>query len=219
MRPSFLLAVLLLVASTAHTVDQRATPIVGLPCEGCQGALDGLPQRPPTVARLAPVDEPGEPLRLSGVVMDATLRPREGVIVYAYQTDHAGNYPVNVAASSRDARLHGRLRAWATTDADGTYTFLTIRPGGYPGSDSPQHIHMHIIEPGCATYYIDDVMFRDDPRLTRRFIEQLDVGRGGSGVVDPTRREGVWQVRRDIVLGRHIPDYPECAVAQMDDVP
>lgn len=214
MRISILLALLLLAACTQETLAQRSTPIVGGPCEDCQVALEGLPHRPPVIATLASQGEPGERLRLTGVVVDEAHRPREGVIVYAYQTDHSGNYPSSTAPLSDAAQRHGRLRAWAMTDADGTYTFLTIRPGGYPGSDLPQHIHMHVIEPGCATYYLDDVMFHDDPRLTPRFIAQLDVGRGGSGIVAPIMRDGVWHVRRDIILGYRIPDYPRCQPVQ-----
>jgi len=212
-----LVFMLCLFAFATPTLAHHDTPIVGGPCEGCQAALDGMPLQSPSVARLAPRDERGEPLRLTGVVMDLGQRPRAGVIVYAYQTDQAGHYPPNTATLSDDAQRHGRLRAWATTDAHGSYTFLTIRPGGYPGSDSPQHIHMHVIEPGCGTYYIDDVMFRDDPRLTAGFIAQLDAGRGGSGIVDPIRREGMWQVRRDIILGCGIPDYRDCTPPQRVD--
>lgn len=68
---------------------------------------------------------------------------------------------------------------------------------------------MHVLEPGSCTYYIDDVMFTDDSRLTPDKRAKLTLGRGGNGVVSPRKdREGSWVVRRDIVLGRAIPDYP-----------
>lgn len=208
--------IILLAAGAQHAIASPHTPIVGLPCEGCDAALDGMPAQPASSVQLAPPGEPGEPLRLTGIVRDAAQRPRAGVIVYAYQTDHAGIYPAAASASTESARRHGRLRAWAATDATGAYTFRTIRPGGYPDSDLPQHIHLHVIEPGCATYYIDDVMFSDDPRLTPRVVRELDIGRGGHGIVTPTRHDGVWQVQRDIVLGRNIDGYRDCS-PQRDD--
>ena len=70
---------------------------------------------------------------------------------------------------------------------------------------------MHVIEPGCATYYIDDIVFRDDPRLDATALRQHDRGRGGSGVATPALREGRWHVTRDIVLGRNVPGHRACA--------
>lgn len=201
--------VLLLVAACAPS-GAATTPVVGLPCEDCEVPLLGLPADPPAIVQLAPDDEPGERLRLTGRVTDAEGAPRRGVVVYAHQTDRQGVYPD--AGADRDAgiRQHGRLRAWATSDADGRYTFLTIRPGSYPGSTMPQHIHLYVIEPGCALYYIDDVLFRDDPHLTPAVARKADQGRGGSGIVMPVRVADGWRARRDIVLGRNIPGYPRC---------
>ena len=192
----------------AHASSRLNEPIVGLPCEGCEAVFDGKPEVPSSRARIAPADEPGEPMTLTGRVVDQSGRPHEGVIVYAYQTDHTGIYPVPRGSISEAARRHGRLRAWVQTDAQGEYRFHTIRPGSYPGRDVPEHIHLHVIEPGRVTYYIDDVMFSDDPKLTPRQVQQASRGRGGLGIATPQRREEVWLVRRDIVLGKGIPGYP-----------
>jgi hypothetical protein len=73
----------------------------------------------------------------------------------------------------------------------------------------PQHIHMHIIEPGRGTYWISDINFTDDPRLTVAQRRELASGRGGSGLVTPAKRDRTWWVTRDIVLGEGIPGYPE----------
>jgi protocatechuate 3,4-dioxygenase beta subunit len=204
------LAVLLLLAACAQS-GSATTPVAGLPCEDCDVPLIGLPAAPPPVARLAPDGEPGERLRLDGRLTDADGRPRRGVIVYAHQTDWRGVYPGEKSDEDPGIRRHGRLRAWAMTDAHGRYAFLTIRPGSYPGTTMPQHIHLYVIEPGCALYYIDDVLFRDDPHLTPAVARKADKGRGGSGIVTPARLAGEWKARRDIVLGRNIPGYPGCA--------
>ncbi|PZQ19442.1 MAG: hypothetical protein DI564_01680 [Rhodanobacter denitrificans] len=199
--------------SVAPASGSAGIPIVGLPCEDCAVALVGLPAEPPTVARLTAPDEPGEPLQLSGIVRDADGHARAGVIVYAHQTDHRGIYPEEGLGGPAEVRRHGRLRGWARTDAEGRYRFETIRPGGYPDSGLPQHIHLNVIEPGCATYYIDDVMFEDDPRLTPALRRKLDQGRGGRGIVTPVRSVGIWQAQRDIVLGAQIPGYHACEPA------
>jgi protocatechuate 3,4-dioxygenase beta subunit len=180
-----------------------------LPCEGCEAVFEGLPATIDSNARIAPVDEPGQPMRIVGTVFDASGQAVPGVIVYAYQTDARGLYPAASSVRGQAAARHGRLRAWAQTDAEGSYSFETIRPGGYPGTEIPAHVHMHVIEAGCCTYYIDDILFEDDERLTPRRRRELVLGRGGDGVVAPQRdAEGVWVVRRDIQLGEQIPGYP-----------
>ena len=67
---------------------------------------------------------------------------------------------------------------------DGRYTFETVRPGSYPNSRNPQHIHMHVIEPGRCTYWIDDVLFTDDPLLNDAERNRREP-RGGLGVATP----------------------------------
>jgi protocatechuate 3,4-dioxygenase beta subunit len=59
---------------------------------------------------------------------------------------------------------------------------------------------MHVIEPGRATYYIDDIHFEDDPLLTDR-ERNRDRPRGGSGLASPVKDDaGTWHVQRNIVL-------------------
>lgn len=205
------LCALLLSLLLGWSAGTAATPetIVGLPCEECDSVFVSLPPTVASTARIAPADEPGQPLQLSGRTVDADGRPVAGILVYAYHTDASGQYPRAAALHGTSARQHGRLRGWARSDANGSYRFDTIRPAGYPGRSDPEHIHLHVIEPGRCTYYIDDVNFSDDPRqqVSTRQLPQ----RGGSGVVTPRRdASGTWQARRDILLGRKIPDYRAC---------
>lgn len=201
--------VLLLAAAV---LAAAAEPVVGLPCEGCEAVFDGKPATLTSPARIAPRGEPGEPMRLSGRVTAADGKPRAGVIVYAYQTDASGIYPRPSKSVSPWADRHGRLRGWAATDAQGVYSFETIRPASYPGQRVPAHVHMHVIEPGCATYYIDEILFRDDPLLTADVLGRHYDDRGGSGITSPRRESagGTWLVTRDIRLGLNIPGYPDC---------
>ena len=200
-------AVLILAATGAAARE----PIVGLPCEGCEAVFEGLPAELSARARIAPQGEPGEPLSLTGRVLAADGSPRAGIVVYAYHTDSRGIYPPLADAPGRAAERHGRLRGWVASDAEGRYTFATIRPGSYPTRDVPAHIHLHVLESGCSTYYIDDVMFTDVPLLTPAQRRAHAAGRGGNGIATPTRVEGGWQVVRDIRLGAGIPGYRACA--------
>lgn len=206
---SVIAAIGLLSPLLACTPQQSVRePVIG-PCEGCEAVFDGMApiESVPPSARIAPEDEPGTPMVVRGTVRNQRGEPAPGIVVYAYQTDSDGAYPVDPSLRRRPGERHGRLRGWVRTDARGHYEFLTIRPGAYPDSSEPEHIHMHILEPGLGTYYIDDVMFTDDPLLARQTRRQPQ--RGGPGVVTPRRDdEGRWVVTRDITLGLNVADYP-----------
>jgi protocatechuate 3,4-dioxygenase beta subunit len=196
--------ILILVAVVACRADASPREVlVGGPCDGCEYVFEGRPPKLAASARIATVKQPGEPLAIDGIVKDAAGKPVAGVIVYAYQTNAEGLYP---KAKTR----HGALRGFALTAKDGTYHFDTIRPASYPKSDLPQHVHMHVIEPGKCHYYIDDVVFTDDPMLTPAQRKAHAHGRGGSGIATPSKDKATWRVRRDITLGAGISDYDRC---------
>lgn len=191
-------------AALAQTPTIDTTPVIGGPCQGCDLVFVGLPTELTPSSRIAPPKEPGEPLILEGTVRHLDGSPASGIIVYAYHTNDEGVYP-------KDTTMHGRLRGWARTEADGRYQFTTIRPAGYPDGAETAHIHLHVIEPGVGTYYIDNVVFDDAPDLPRRLRETAKNARAGSGLTYPKRNDGIWHVQRDIILGRNIPNYPQTA--------
>jgi protocatechuate 3,4-dioxygenase beta subunit len=191
----------------------RPEPITDKGCGDCAGPYEGMPADIASRARIAPTGEEGEPLHVTGRVLGPDGRPRPGVIVYAYQTDRFGIYPPPVPPRSLLSNHHGTLRGWARSDARGRYAFDTIRPASYPQTTNPQHIHMHVIEPGCMTYFIDEMLFTDDPMYARLSAEErarMQRGFGGSGVVTPRKRARTMEATRDIHLGRNIPDYAGC---------
>ncbi len=188
----------LLQVHAKNTKDQA--PVLGGPCQGCELVYVGMPKQLKSDSRIVGQGEKGEPLVLSGMVYDLIGKPASGIIIYAYQTNAEGLYPYGKTK-------HGQLRGWAITDPQGLYRFETIRPGAYPGRDTLQHIHLHVIEPDKGTYYIDDVTFDDDPLLTQQKT-QTKTCRGGCGSSTPVRNtQGVWYIKRDIFLGKNIPDY------------
>lgn len=171
-------------------------------CEGCEA----IRERPPAArgwrTTIAGPDEPGDRMALSGRVVRPDGRtPAPGVVVYAYHTDATGVYP-HRPDDRGWARRHGRLRGWAVTDSAGRYQFDTIRPGPYPGRTDPAHVHMIVQEPGRREYWIDEVVFSDDPRVTPAY-RAAQSARGGPGEVTPTHDAGgAWTARRNIVLER-----------------
>jgi len=200
------------IALVAAGCVEASEPVVGLPCEGCEAVFEGIPLSIPATVRIAPVNEPGEPMVVTGRVLGPDAQPRAGVVVYAYHTDTHGIYPKPARSLGRASDRHGRLRGWAVSGPDGRYTFDTIRPAVYPSRDTPAHAHMHVIEHGCATYYIDEIVFTDDPLLTRKEIDRHQENRGGNGITTPVRAGSMqpWRVERDIWLGMNIPGYPKC---------
>lgn len=75
-------------------------------------------------------------------------------------------------------------------------------PGSYPLRRDPAHIHMTVKEPDRAEYWIDDVLFEGDPKLTGK-VRAERRNRGGSGIVTLSDHEdGAMTAVRDIVLWR-----------------
>ncbi|WP_170113238.1 hypothetical protein [Ahniella affigens] len=193
-------AVLLPFAFSVHAEE----PVLGGPCEGCENVFIGMPSELSSEARIAPADAAGDPMQISGVVRDQVGNPVPGVIVYAYSTNSAGIYPEDTANHTR----HGAYRGWVKTGDDGSFLMHTIRPGHYPKTDIPEHVHMHVIEPGCGTYYVDDMVFLDDPLLTEKEkLAREKRPRGGQGMIRAMLLMGTWYAIRDITLGENIPGY------------
>lgn len=191
-----LLFVLLPVACMAQTRPDLYQ------CEGCEAVRERDFATLKSSAIIASPDEPGERLVLTGRVFKPDGRtPASGVVVYIHHTNAEGVYPSRPGDTGW-ARRHGYLRGWVITDDSGTYRFETIRPAPYRTRTDPAHIHMFVKEPDRQEYWIDDVLFTDDPLVTDR-VRRHQQQRGGPGIVTPRRNEaGVWIVQRDIILER-----------------
>lgn len=152
--------------------------------------------------RIAGPEEPGEPLVITGTIFLADGKtPAEGAILYAYHADKDGVYPGRGRGEGLVGR-HGRLHAWLRTGKDGRYRITTIRPGSYPRSRIPQHIHATVTPPGGEERSIPDFHFADDPFVSESMKERAKQ-RGRGNILELTRDEnGVWRGSRDIVLPR-----------------
>jgi len=208
---AFLLCTLNACSQTSsQKVPQQADIRVGGPCEGCEAIYEC----PVPFEQLSPVDtlpdfhDQGEKILLTGKVYESDgVTPAKDVVIYAYHTDQRGLYPKK-GDEKGWARRHGFIRGWIRTDADGNYSFYTLRPASYPNSNNPQHVHVVIKEPGKTEYWIVDFLFSDDPLVTKEMREAKNE-RGGPGIVTLQMENGMMTATRNIYLGRHIPGYPE----------
>jgi len=119
------------------------------------------PANAPSIGRLAPAAEPGTRLQINGVVVAPDGAPVPGASIYAYQTDADGYYGVKPASDSANPRLKLFLRS----GPKGEWSFDTIRPGSYPNSKAPGHIHFEVRARGFAAK-IFEIVFEGDPFIT-----------------------------------------------------
>lgn len=211
-----LLALVLQSCSQSTTPNQQTANSthlkVGGPCEGCEAIyecpvpFDSLP----AITWLPDWDETKKRIAINGTVYNPDGSVAPGIIIYIYHTDHTGVYPTKGNETGWSKR-HGYLRGWMKTNEKGEYKFFTLRPGSYPNSKSPQHIHMTIKEPGKSEYWIDEILFDDDPFLTEAERKKCE-DRGGSGILkiaDRYKTMDILKAERNIYLGKNIPGYPK----------
>ena len=111
-------------------------------------AQQSRPANLSSTARIAPTSEPGDPLVVRGQLLNVDGSPAANAVVFAYHTDRSGLY------DKRENGPHSwRLRGWVRTDKDGRFTFDTIRPGSYPNSNNPPHIHFTAFLPNGDRYH------------------------------------------------------------------
>ena len=123
------------------------------------------PPEAPSRVVVAPQGEPGDALTISGVVFQADGRtPIRGASIYVYQTDARGYYAPDDARASNNPRLKGYLR----TDAQGRYEYRTVRPGSYPGTRNPGHIHYHVSAPGYRER-VFEIVFEGDTLIPEQW--------------------------------------------------
>lgn len=108
----------------------------------------------------------GEPLRVTGRVLDRGGKPVVGARVDFWQADGAGRY---------DNRGYA-LRGHQITDSGGRYALDTVLPGLYPGR--ARHIHVKIFLSGrppltTQLYFSGDAGNTRDSMVDRRLLVEL----------------------------------------------
>ena len=115
---------------------------------------------------------PGRKIKVIGIIKDETGRAIPNALVYLYHTDSRGWYAANsphVNMNEGDMR-HARLFGYVRTDKEGKFELHTIKPSGYPQSDLPAHIHVHVTAEGYRNF-VNEFLFDDDERLVSQIRE------------------------------------------------
>jgi protocatechuate 3,4-dioxygenase beta subunit len=195
-------------AQNAVKTNTASTKHVGGNCEGCEAIFES----PVTFTQLKSVDtlpdfsEPGPKMEISGIVYQRDGKtPAKDVVLYVYHTDQTGHYTPGPNAKGWEKR-NGRIRGWIKTDQRGFYKFYTLRPGHYPNTNIPAHVHIVIKEPDKNEYYIDEYLFQGDSFLSPSEISRQEK-RGGSGIISLENKGGMLHGKRNIILGLNIPNY------------
>jgi protocatechuate 3,4-dioxygenase beta subunit len=115
---------------------------------------------------------PGRKIKVIGTIKNIEGKPIEDALVYLYHTDARGWYAADaphVSMNEGDMR-HARLFGYVKTGKDGKFELHTIKPSGYPQSDLPAHIHVHIDVNGYQSF-VTEFLFDDDERLVGKIRE------------------------------------------------
>lgn len=144
---------------------------------------------------------------ISGIVYEIDGKtPAKDIVIYYYHTDSEGYYSKKGGETGWGNR-HGYLRGWVKTNDKGEYKLYTLKPAPYPNATEPAHIHIIVKEPEINEYYIDDVVFEEDPFVDEDYRNRVrDLA--GSGIIPLSKQNGIFIGIRDIILGKNISNYP-----------
>jgi protocatechuate 3,4-dioxygenase beta subunit len=186
------------LASSAKTENRQATDECEKTTSDYYGEGPFYTDNPPELAegKLAKATETGTKIRITGRVQNLDCSEFiPNTIVDVWHANDAGAY------DNSGFNLRGKV----VSNAQGFYTFETIKPGKYLNGSKfrPSHIHFKITPPGYPTvttqlYFQGDTSIEDDPAAgltsgqydaTHRIIELTD---DGTGVL-----EGTWDIAVD----------------------
>ena len=112
----------------------------------------------------------GERIIVHGRVLDENARPVPGALVEVWQANAGGRYrhKKDGYLAPLDPNFGGCGRT--ITGEDGSYEFLTIRPGAYPWPNGPNdwrpmHIHFSVFGHAFAQRLITQMYFEGDPLI------------------------------------------------------
>ena len=115
-------------------------------------------------------DPIGQRIIVGGQLTDEDGRPVPDALIEVWQCNSAGRYAhqVDQHDAPLDPNFTGAGRC--VTDAEGTYSFITIEPGAYPWGNHhnawrPKHIHFSLFGNAFATRLITQMYFPGDSLL------------------------------------------------------
>ncbi len=117
-------------------------------------------------------DPVGERIIVHGRVLDETGRGIPHTLVEVWQANAGGRYrhPKDTYLAPIDPNFGGCGRT--LTDAEGRYSFRTVKPGAYPWRNRvndwrPAHIHVSVFGTAFCQRLITQMYFEGDPLIAR----------------------------------------------------
>jgi protocatechuate 3,4-dioxygenase beta subunit len=142
-----------------HTLSELTGPVYG---DGTIGELDH------DLTRQHSGEPLGERIVVSGRVLGSDGRPLPGQLIEIWQANAAGRYlhAVDTHDAPLDPNFSGGGRC--LTDDDGTYRFVTVKPGAYPWPNHPNawrpnHIHFSLLGRAFTERLVTQMYFPGDP--------------------------------------------------------
>jgi len=164
----------------------------------------------------------GERIIVHGRVLDSTGRPVPGVLLETWQANAAGRYAhaEDNHPAPLDPNFTGAGRC--LSGADGSYRFVTIKPGAYPWANHdnawrPAHIHFSVFGRAFSQRLVTQMYFPGDPLFDHdpifNSIPDPLVRQRLISTFDPATTEPEWALayRFDIVVNGSVgtPFEPE----------
>lgn len=171
--------------------------VLGVSAASAQERPRLAPADAPWQLRIAARDEPGSALTITGMVVDGAGAAIKGASLYVYQTDTRGYYTPENAQANQLARIHG----WLRTDRRGQFEIATIRPGTYPSTRIPQHVHFIVNAPGF-TERVFEIVFDDDANVDARVRSQAAQPNSAYALCKPAPAANAQHCTERIVLAR-----------------
>lgn len=114
----------------------------------------------------------GQPMIVTGFVLDRNGKPIPGVLLDFWHADGNGEYD-----------LHGfRCRGHQFSDSDGRYTLQTVVPGLYPGRTRHYHVRLQAAHSSVLTtqlYFPGEARNEDDSLFRRDLLVKLRETKAG----------------------------------------
>lgn len=148
----------------------------------------------------------GEVIEITGQVTDAKCNPVGGCVLEIWQANANGRY-AHPRDGAEDRPLDPNFQGYArvSTDENGEYRFVTIKPGSYMAMGPwmrPPHIHVHVSAPFNPSV-TTQMYFAGDPlNDADRLLQELTPGHRSALEVsfDQSNANGAKTGRFDLVL-------------------
>lgn len=110
---------------------------------------------------IADDDEPGEHIKLVGVIYDGQGAPVSDALVEVWQADAQGRFAHPTDGRQKNTPFTGFGRYGTRTDPKNRFVFSTVKPGSAADGEAP-HINLIILMRGLLSHVFTRVYFSDE---------------------------------------------------------